>query len=68
MATTATAEGEYPNPRYQRDVLRAHRRITKLISQGDEVGATHAMRDHLESSQPYVKYPDALVNALGNHA
>jgi DNA-binding FadR family transcriptional regulator len=67
-AENATNEGEYPNPKYQREVLRAHRRIIKLISDGDEVGATHAMRAHLESSQPYVNYPNALLDALGNHA
>jgi GntR family transcriptional regulator, transcriptional repressor for pyruvate dehydrogenase complex len=64
-AEQATAEGGYPNRRYQREVLKAHRRIITFMSDGDVDGATRAMREHLTKSQPYVNYHDARIEVLG---
>lgn len=64
-AEHATAEGGYPNSRYQRDVLKAHRRIIEFIAEGDVDGATRAMREHLTKSQPYVNYQNAPIEVLG---
>jgi DNA-binding FadR family transcriptional regulator len=63
-AEKASSEGEYPNPKYQREVVRAHRRILKLIQDGDVDGAQFAMRTHLTKSQPYVNYDDVPIEVV----
>lgn len=63
-AEKASSEGEYPNPKYQREVVRAHRRVLKLIKDGDIDGAQHAMRMHLTKSQPYVNYDQVPIEAV----
>jgi DNA-binding FadR family transcriptional regulator len=63
-AEKASSEGEYPNPKYQREVVRAHRRILKLIEDGDIDGAQQAMRLHLSKSQPYVNYDNVPIEVV----
>lgn len=64
-AEKASTEGAYPDPKEQRAVLRAHRRIIKHIADGDVDGATKVMRDHLAKSQPYVNYGQEPIQVLG---
>lgn len=63
-AQQASTDGEYPDPKDQREVLRAHRRVIKLIDDGDIDGATRAMRGHLTKSQPYVNYQNVPIEVL----
>jgi DNA-binding FadR family transcriptional regulator len=63
-AQRATSEGGYPDPKYQREVLRAHRRILDAIADGDVEAATNTMRAHLGKSQPYVSDVDRPVDIL----
>ena len=64
-AQQASTAGAYPNPRYQRAVVEAHRRIVELIDQGDAHEAYRAMRTHLAESQPYVNYDNIPIQVLG---
>lgn len=63
-AHEATTQGGYPDPKYQSEVLRAHRRVVRAIAEGDVEGATRAMRSHLGKSQPYVSEHDRAIDIL----
>ncbi|WP_072801641.1 FadR/GntR family transcriptional regulator [Rhodococcoides yunnanense] len=66
-AVRRTARGDYPIAKYQRDVIKAHRRVVSLIAEGDVAGASQAMREHLHKSQPYVGDQDAPIEVLENY-
>jgi GntR family transcriptional regulator, transcriptional repressor for pyruvate dehydrogenase complex len=59
-------DGGYPVTRYQKDVVRAHRRIVEAIAKGDVEAATHLMKTHLAKSQPYVSNDDQPVDVLAS--
>lgn len=59
-------EGEYPDTRYQKDAVRAHRRVAEAIGKGDTETATRLMRTHLSKSQPYVCDDDQPVDVLAS--
>jgi GntR family transcriptional repressor for pyruvate dehydrogenase complex len=63
-ARRATSDGEYPDIRSLRDVIKAHRCIVTAIEKGDTVGAAQLMRAHLAHSQPYVSEDDRLLDIL----
>lgn len=63
-ARQATNEGAYPDLRYQRDVLRAHRKVIQAIASGDVEEATRSMRNHLKKSQPYVSDDEFKLDVL----
>ncbi|WP_072801628.1 FadR/GntR family transcriptional regulator [Rhodococcoides yunnanense] len=63
-AVRRSAGGNYPDARYQRGVVKAHRRVVSLIAAGDALGAIEAMREHLQKSQPYVGDQGASVEVL----
>jgi GntR family transcriptional repressor for pyruvate dehydrogenase complex len=65
-AKKAAGEGAYPDAAQQHEVIRAHRRITKLIDAGDVDAATRTMRAHLAKSQPYVNYDAVPIEVLGS--
>jgi GntR family transcriptional regulator, transcriptional repressor for pyruvate dehydrogenase complex len=67
-AQQATSDGGYPNPKYQVEVVRAHRRVLKAIEEGDVEGATDAMRNHLSKSQPYVSDSDRPIDILNSES
>jgi DNA-binding FadR family transcriptional regulator len=64
-AAKAAGDGAYPDTAQQREVIRAHRRVTKLVEAGDVDGATRTMRAHLAKSQPYVNYDGVPIEVLG---
>jgi DNA-binding FadR family transcriptional regulator len=66
-AEQAAGEGEYPLPNLRQDVIKAHRRIVRYITNGDGEGARNAMRNHLAKAQPYVKNQDAPLEMLSSH-
>lgn len=66
-AVRRTVRGDYPVARYQRDVVKAHQRVVSLIAEGDTAGASSAMREHLQKSQPYVGDQGAPVEVLENY-
>jgi len=53
-AQRASNADAYPDPKYQREVLRAHRKVVQAIADGDVEAATALMRGHLSRSQAYV--------------
>lgn len=63
-AKQASSGGEYPDPKYQREVLRAHRRIISLIEEGDVDAVHRAMRKHLAKSQPYLNYDRVPIEVI----
>lgn len=63
-AQQVASGGEYPNPEYQTDVVRAHRRVVEAIADGDAETATRLMRSHLAKSQPYVIDHDQPLDVL----
>ncbi|HMJ37861.1 MAG TPA: FCD domain-containing protein [Baekduia sp.] len=63
-AEKAVDDGDYPDAASQRQVVRAHRRIAKLIESGDVDVVTRAMRDHLNKSQPYVNYDAVPIEVV----
>lgn len=63
-AERRTERGEYPEAKYQRDVIKAHEKVVRLIVAGDSEAASIAMRDHLHKSQPYVGAEDTPIEVL----
>jgi GntR family transcriptional repressor for pyruvate dehydrogenase complex len=64
-AEKVAVDGRYPDPAYQREVVRAHRRVARLIEAGDVDGAARSMRGHLGHSQPYLDYDAVPIEVLG---
>ena len=62
-AARATALGDYPVSAYQRDVIRAHRKIVRAIAAGRPPAASDALREHLSHSQPYVGFDEGPLDA-----
>lgn len=52
-AQRAEVAGAYPEVHYRQDVISSHRKILKLIIQGDADGAAAATRQHLRDSQRF---------------
>lgn len=67
-AQQVASDGEYPNDKYQKDVIRAHRRVAEAIAKGDADTATHLMKNHLSKSQPYVSDDDQPVDVLASES
>lgn len=63
-AQRVASDGDYPNPKYQKDVILAHRAVVEAIAKGDADAATHLMRRHLGKSQPYVSDDDRPLDVL----
>ena len=63
-AQQVASDGGYPVTKYQKDVVRAHRRVAEAIVKGDVETATHLMKNHLSKSQPYVSQDDHQVDVL----
>lgn len=63
-AEQATTEGGYPDPEYQVEVLRAHRRVIGAIAGGEPEAAARSMRTHLAKSQLYVSTDNRTINVL----
>lgn len=61
------AEGQYPEVKNRRLVLRAHVKITEAIAAGNEEAAHKAARRHLDESQTYLlaREPEATVSITG---
>lgn len=67
-AQQVASDGGYPQDKYQKDVIRAHRRVAEAIAKGDVETATHLMKNHLAKSQPYVSDDDRTVDVLASDA
>lgn len=63
-AQQATSDGGYPDPKYQGEVIRAHRRVVRAIADGSPEAAIKLMRAHLAKSQPYVSNDRRTVDIL----
>jgi GntR family transcriptional regulator, transcriptional repressor for pyruvate dehydrogenase complex len=63
-AQRVASGGEYPDSKYQKEVILAHRAVVEAIAQGDVDTATRLMRGHLGKSQPYVGDDDRPVDVL----
>jgi GntR family transcriptional regulator, transcriptional repressor for pyruvate dehydrogenase complex len=63
-AQRVASDGDYPNPKYQKDVILAHRAVVEAIAKGDADTATHLMTRHLAKSQPYVSDDDRPLDVL----
>jgi len=63
-AKRVASDGDYPDTRYQKDVVLAHRAVVAAIAKGDGEAATHLMRRHLGKSQPYVSDDDHPLDVL----
>jgi GntR family transcriptional repressor for pyruvate dehydrogenase complex len=63
-AQRVASDGDYPDTKYQREVILAHRAVVAAIAKGDADTATHLMRGHLGKSQPYVSADDRPLDVL----
>ncbi len=63
-AQRVASDGDYPDTKYQKDVINAHRAVVEAIAKGDADTATHLMRRHLGKSQPYVGADDRSLDVL----
>ena len=63
-AQRVASGGDYPDAKYQKDVILAHRAVVKAIVKGDADAATDLMRRHLGKSQPYVSADDLPLDVL----
>jgi DNA-binding FadR family transcriptional regulator len=64
-AESLASEGQYPNTRGRREVIRAHKRITDAIEAGDPAEAERLARVHVCATQRLVvsEVKDAVVEA-----
>lgn len=63
-AHQASSVGRYPDPEFQRGVVRAHRRVVRAIADGDQEAAARTMQCHLAESQPYVGTDTRTIDML----
>jgi GntR family transcriptional regulator, transcriptional repressor for pyruvate dehydrogenase complex len=63
-AQRVSTGGDYPNTKYQKDVILAHRAVVEAIAKGDPDTAIYLMRRHLGKSQPYVGNDDRPLDVL----
>lgn len=63
-AEQASAVGDYPVSTFQRDVIKAHRKVVRAIANGNAAAAEKAMREHLSRSQPYVGRDEAEIEVI----
>jgi GntR family transcriptional repressor for pyruvate dehydrogenase complex len=63
-AQRVAIDGDYPNTKYQNDVIVAHRALVVAIANGDADAASDLMRRHLGKSQPYVGADDRPLDIL----
>ncbi len=64
-AQRVSDSGDFPDPKYRANGLKAHERLTGLIERGDVSGAVRFARDHVDPEQFYEapEDPDQLVTA-----
>ncbi|MDN5855021.1 MAG: FCD domain-containing protein [Actinomycetia bacterium] len=63
-AASAVDQGEYPEIKLRRDVVRVHLRISDAIEEGDADEAVRLTRAHLKATAAYVASPGGSVRVL----
>lgn len=66
-AESAVGEGQYPEVKLRRDVLKAHTRISEAIEAGDPEEASRLMKRHLELTSPFVAAQGGRVRILDDY-